>query len=154
MLRKVTWIFSLMVILAALLGLAGGLVLAAFQPYRPGDGLRFTAQAWVEQTVADLDLRPGGRALRLLQISARRSQDLRALAGSPQEGAALRELQTSLTQAVHAVAISPQNQVGVLRPALIRTLLSTETALDQANLSAGAAGALTQFHSWEGEVAQ
>lgn len=153
--RRITWFILFGILVLGTISLSAGMGLAFAAPFHAGDGFFFSAQRWTEQLLVEMDLRPAGRAARLIEYAGRRARDTLRLAGTPQEAAAFEELQRSFRSAIQAAAGSQQSEAATLRPALLSMLHSVEQALNQLGRQPGMSRSdLVVFQAWESRVVQ
>ncbi len=123
-------VLTLVITLLLILLLAGsGYVLAKGTVFGPGSPL-FPVQRFVEHRWLTLVSDPVDQAHYLIDVAARRSEDLQALAGTTDESSALDALDTAIRQAVMAVGSAPESALPILRDRLAKLVSDAKTVLD------------------------
>ena len=73
--RRIIWFILFGILIAGVISLAAGMSLAFAAPFHAGDGALYSAQRWTEQILVEMDLRPAGRAIRLIEFAGRRAKE-------------------------------------------------------------------------------
>lgn len=106
-------------IIAVTLVLAGIVVVAVSSPFTPRDGWFYQVQRSLEETLVSLRGSPTGEANLRIELAGRRLNNVERLSGTPDQNAAMAELEQALRKAVQAASSCPQSDAAKLRADLM-----------------------------------